>query len=101
MGDGLRRQADGQQPFLWEPAPAPPHPVGGTRLLGGSEFCQDGGSTQFLWGPRRGSCSVTSCSSLCGIRRFLHLLLPGFSSAEWGSSASQSQGAYEGHRLCT
>lgn len=49
MGDELRRQADGQQPFLWEPSPAQPHPVGGTRLQGGSEFCQDGGSTQFLW----------------------------------------------------
>lgn len=30
MGDELRRQADGQQPFLWVPSPARPHPVGGT-----------------------------------------------------------------------
>lgn len=30
MGEELRRQVDGQQPFLRVPSPARPHPVGGT-----------------------------------------------------------------------
>lgn len=51
MEDELRRQGDGQQPFLRVPSPARPHSVGGTRLQGVSEFCQDGAPPNSCGGP--------------------------------------------------